>query len=193
MNNSTFDANNIGRRIVDMSCFIKSIMALNKHEPFQCGFGDMQIVGEHRVGLISCFRLQCKMCNLSTDLHTENPSMATEMNLNSAAVLATLSIGCGDTQMVEQQAIMNIPQMSFRQYSTHNELVSNTIYEAAWESMEEAGMEELQLAKDIGEVDEEGNGLIAVIVDGAWSKWSYKVNYNALSGVVSIYFHFYNQ
>lgn len=112
------------------------------------------------------------MCNLSTDLHTDNPSMATEMNLNSAAVLATLSIGCGHTQMVEQQAIMNIPQMSFRQYSVHNELVSNTIYEAAWESMEEAGMEELQLAKDIGEVDEEGNGLIAVIVDGAWSKRS---------------------
>lgn len=162
-------------------------MALNKHEPFQCGFGDMQVVGEHRVGLISCFRLQCKMCNLSTDLHTEDPSMASEMNLNSAAVLAILSIGCGHTQMVEQQAIMNIPQMSFRQYSTHNDLVSNSIFEAAWETMEQAGMEELQLAKDIGELDEEGNGIITVIVDGAWSKRSYKVNYNALSGVVSIF------
>lgn len=46
---TSFDANNIGRRIVDMSYFIKSIMTLNKHEPFQCGFGDMQIVGEQNV------------------------------------------------------------------------------------------------------------------------------------------------
>ncbi|CAH1102784.1 unnamed protein product [Psylliodes chrysocephalus] len=31
--------------------------------------------------------------------------------------------------------------------------------------MEQAGLEELQLAKDIGEVDEQGKGLIAVIVE----------------------------
>ncbi|CAH1102029.1 unnamed protein product [Psylliodes chrysocephalus] len=74
--------------------------------------------------------------------------------------------------------------MSFRQYSAHNELVSKSIFEAAWDAMDQAALEELQLAKDIGEVDEQGNGLIAVIVDGAWSKRSHKVNYNALSRVI---------
>ncbi|CAH1103764.1 unnamed protein product [Psylliodes chrysocephalus] len=76
--------------------------------------------------------------------------------------------------------------MSFRKYSAYNELVSKSIFEAAWEAMKQAGLEELQLAKDVGEVDEQGNGLIAKIVDSAWSKRSYTVNYNASSGVACI-------
>lgn len=54
-----------------------------------------------------------------------------------------------------------------------------------WENIIEAGREELQLAQQVGDIDEEGNGLITVIADGAWSKRSYKVNYDAPSGVVS--------
>ncbi|KAJ3665059.1 hypothetical protein Zmor_000573 [Zophobas morio] len=49
--------------------------------------------------------------------------------------------------------------------------------------MEEAGKEELELAKQTGDVDKDGVGLITVIADGVWSKRSYKVSYDALSGV----------
>lgn len=50
--------------------------------------------------------------------------------------------------------------------------------------MIKAGKEEESLAIEIGDVDQRGRPKIAVIADGAWSKRSYKTNYNALSGVV---------
>ncbi|KAK9746457.1 hypothetical protein QE152_g6108 [Popillia japonica] len=52
--------------------------------------------------------------------------------------------------------------------------------------MEKAGKEELRLAKEAGDVDERGRGVISVFVDGAWCKRSYKTNYNASSGVAAI-------
>lgn len=183
---TVYEADKIGRRFVDISYLLKSIAGLNNHSQFNCGFSDMDIVGESKNGLISCFQLKCRLCGTDKTLFTEDPSLSTELNLNSAAVLASISTGCGHTQMVEQLAILNIPQMSYRKYSTHHDLVSESIYKAVWDAMEEAGKEELALAREVGETDKDGNGLITVIVDGAWSKRSYKVNYDALSGVVSI-------
>lgn len=40
------------------------------------------------------------------------------------------------------------------------------------------------MAKNLGEVDKNGIPLITVVADGAWSKRSYSVNYDAKSGVV---------
>jgi len=56
----------------------------------------------------------------------------------------------------------------------------------ALEGMLLAGKEEGGLAIERGDVDQYGRPKIAVVVDGAWSKRSYRTNYNALSGVVSI-------
>jgi len=53
--------------------------------------------------------------------------------------------------------------------------------------MKKAGQEEAKIAIENGDVDEQGRLLITVIADGAWSKRSYKSNYNALSGVASIF------
>jgi hypothetical protein len=64
--------------------------------------------------------------------------------------------------------------------------VLNNVKEVAINEMIDAGQEELRLALEAGEVDSNGVGMITVIVDGAWSKRSYKTNYNALSGVASI-------
>lgn len=52
--------------------------------------------------------------------------------------------------------------------------------------LQEAGVEEAKNALEKGEVDELGRPCITVVADGAWSKRSYKANYNALSGVVTI-------
>lgn len=52
--------------------------------------------------------------------------------------------------------------------------------------MEMAGKEEARLAVEENNVNENGIPLITVVADGTWSKRSYKSNYNALSGVVSI-------
>lgn len=55
----------------------------------------------------------------------------------------------------------------------------------ALNEMQLAGQEEKRLAIANGEIDNQGRPTIAVIADGAWSKRSYKTNYNTLSGVVS--------
>ena len=51
----------------------------------------------------------------------------------------------------------------------------------AWNSIEVAGKEEARLAIENGDINENG------VADGAWSKKSYKHNFNALSGVVSMH------
>jgi hypothetical protein len=52
--------------------------------------------------------------------------------------------------------------------------------------MKLAGIEEAKLAVQNGDVDDQGRALVTVVADGAWSKRSYKSNYNASSGVASI-------
>ncbi|KAK4875817.1 hypothetical protein RN001_012239 [Aquatica leii] len=64
--------------------------------------------------------------------------------------------------------------------------VSKHIQEISWNSFKEAAGEEARIAKDEDCVDENGTPIITVIVDGAWSKRSYRKNYNSLSGVVRI-------
>ncbi|CAI6371889.1 unnamed protein product [Macrosiphum euphorbiae] len=56
----------------------------------------------------------------------------------------------------------------------------------ALEGMLSAGKEEGRLAIERGDVDQYGRPKIAVVADGAWSKRSYRTNYNALSGVACI-------
>lgn len=55
----------------------------------------------------------------------------------------------------------------------------------AWDATEEAAKEEAKIALENGDVSKDGIPMISVVVDGAWSKRSYRSNYNALSGVVS--------
>lgn len=56
--------------------------------------------------------------------------------------------------------------------------------EEAMTSMVEAGKLENALARERGQIDEDGIPWIIVYVDGGWSKRSYGHSYNALSGVV---------
>lgn len=174
-----------GRRIVDISYFFKSLSEINQHGTFGCGISDMEIINERQFGMISRFSLQCKICGIIKYLYTEDPSENDTLDTNIATVLSTVSTGCGQSQLAEQQAILNLPQMSYREYQKNHDLLFNLVYDTALEVMEEAGKEELRLAKEMGDVDSEGNGLISVIVDGAWCKRSYKVNYDASAGVVS--------
>ncbi|KAK5640569.1 hypothetical protein RI129_011380 [Pyrocoelia pectoralis] len=127
------------------------------------------------------------MCNTERILCTENPNQNEDkLNVNSAAVLGFVSAGLGHSAMNEINANLDLPPMSYRQYSKHHEIISDVILQTAWSSMEEAGKEEAELAKEVGDIDDDGIPTITVIADGAWSKRSYKVNYDALSGVACI-------
>jgi len=77
--------------------------------------------------------------------------------------------------------------MSLPTYQNIHEQVSQSIFSVSLDEMIKAGQEESKFAIENGDVDEQGRPLITVIADGAWSKRSYKSNYNALSGVASIF------
>lgn len=79
-----------------------------------------------------------------------------------------------------------MPCMSNKKYQKEHDFVANKTQLTAWEAIEAAGKEEARLAIENGEVNSNGVLLLTVLADGAWSKRSYKHNYNALSGVVSI-------
>lgn len=80
-----------------------------------------------------------------------------------------------------------MPCMSNRTYQKYHDYIAKQTEKTAWESIELAGKEEARLAVENGEVNVDGIPMITVVADGAWSKRSYKKNYNALSGVVSIF------
>ncbi|GLV38564.1 hypothetical protein CBL_08560 [Carabus blaptoides fortunei] len=68
--------------------------------------------------------------------------------------------------------------MSNDMYAKILNKIDRGFYDSTWTSLEEA-----RLAQENGEIDNEGIPLIAVIANGAWPRRSYRVNYNALSGV----------
>lgn len=76
--------------------------------------------------------------------------------------------------------------MSNITYQKLHDKIGENIKCVAWEAIKEATLEESKLAIENGDVFREGIPMISVVVDGAWSKRSYRSNYNALSGVVSI-------
>lgn len=75
--------------------------------------------------------------------------------------------------------------MSERLYKRCVSDVQDVVHQLTWDSIEEAAHEKAKMAKELGEVNENSIPLITVVADGAWSKRSYNVNYNAQSGVVS--------
>lgn len=144
----------------------------------------MEIVGEERHGLASIFIFKCKICNVTQRISSyENNSE--DVDINTGIVLGAVSSGTGYSQCNELFATINVPFMAPTTFITKERNLASTIHNTALKVMAEAGQEEATLAKELGEVDGEGIPCITVIADGAWSKRSYNVNYNAASGVVS--------
>lgn len=180
VNNSLKDLE--GRRIVNIKHIFESIKSIN-HEGFNCTFSDLEFTNEIRKGFLSIFLFTCKVCKKKESIYSENPTDSI-ININMAVVSAVVNTGQGYIQLEEFAATLNMPMMSNRKYQELHTSVFNYTHKIALEGMIEAGKEEGRLAIERGEVDQRGRPKIAVIADGAWSKRSYKTNYNALSGVV---------
>jgi len=175
-----------GRRFVNIRHIFESIQSI-KHVGFDCTFSDLEFTNEIRKGFFSIFVFTCKICGKKENIYSENPSDSI-ININMAVVSAVVNIGQGYTQLEEFAATLNMPMMSNRKYQELHTSVFSYTHKIALEGMIEAGKEERRLAIERGDIDERGRPKIAVIADGAWSKRSYKTNYNALSGVVRIIF-----
>lgn len=176
-----------GRRIINISYFFEKISKIN-HQPFDCTFKNLVFVGEKRNGLYSEYIFNCTMCRKQEIIESEDPSLSS-MDVNTAAVTALVNSGQGYVQLEIFSALLNMPNMSNKLYQKIHEKVEKFTHNTAWESMSSAAEEEAKLAIDNGDVNENGVPMITVIADGAWSKRSYRTNYNALSGVVSTKYH----
>lgn len=174
-----------GRRFVDIAHLLKSLKSL-QHEGFGCSFFNMDIISEKRLGFASVYTVKCSVCNKVDTVSTEKLEDESKMNVNLAAVSATVSIGAGYTQLSEFASAMDIPTISSATYANYHDQICDIYNRAATESMAKAAEEEAILARENGEVDSEGYPTIAVVADGAWCKRSYRSNYNALSGVACI-------
>lgn len=152
---------------------------------FSCNSSHLKIMKETIVGFYSAFTIKCTVCHEEKIVSSD---AAGSEYINKSIVFGMISTGGGYSQMQEIFSYCNIPIMSNHTYlKTENE-VANAIHETAWDEMKDAGEKERTIAIEKGRVDTDGIPYITVIADGAWSKRSYKVNYNALSGVVSFFF-----
>lgn len=172
--------------MVDIGFLCEQIFNYKNHDPFGCGLPDMVVVKQQQRGLATTYQLKCKMCGIVNNLETERKT-TNMIPINDAVTLGAISIGIGYSQCEELFANLNVPFMAEGTFSSSFAKVSSTIHSTALTSMEEAAEEERQLAIDLGEVDNEGYPCITVVADGAWSKRSYGINYDAASGVVSIH------
>ncbi|KAH9367529.1 hypothetical protein HPB48_009083 [Haemaphysalis longicornis] len=147
----------------------------------------MNCVSEKRQGLRSTLTFVCRMCGLKAPIDTDSPrpEQVNGMYVNTATISGIMSIGCGFSNLCESLASLNVPAMSSHTYSKEQEDPSGVIDKVAWEELKKAGAEEARLARESGDVDNNGLPTITVVVPGAWCKRSYKNKYDASSGAVS--------
>ncbi|XP_074030785.1 uncharacterized protein [Leptinotarsa decemlineata] len=133
----------------------------------------MQVIKEVRKGFMSTFTLKCKICGITQQIHSEDPrnvsGITESLDINSALILGAVSSGNGYSTLAEISVVINMPMMAENTYSNYHDKVSDVIYSTAKEVMEEAGKEEAELAKNLGEIDENGVPFITVVADEAWS------------------------
>lgn len=103
------------------------------------------------------------------------------LNLNEAAALGIITIGNGFYSLEEFLGILDIPCMSNGLYHKLEKEIDSVMQEASKKCMREAFDEEVQLSVEKGEVDKNGDPILTVMTDAAWSKRSYKSNYSAKS------------
>ncbi|KAL4084689.1 hypothetical protein QTP88_027614 [Uroleucon formosanum] len=176
-----------GRRIININHFFGEIKKANDHSLFDCKFNDMVLIDEQMRGLDSVFHFKCSMCRKISKISTEGNSLDSGiMQINTAAVAAIMSNGCGFTHLQQFLSTLEIPCLSSNTYKKEHDKISEGYEIAATKEMELAAREEAQLAIKSGEVGADSILHISVVADGSWCKRSYRTQYNSLSGAAAI-------
>ncbi|KMQ83895.1 hypothetical protein RF55_18845 [Lasius niger] len=124
------------------------------------------------------------MCNYEANIWSQSTEPE-KLDLNKAAVAATITVGNGYAQLEEFCAAINISCMSEKTYIKHRENIVDDFQKTAIETMKMA----CELEKEFAlERNETINGIpyITVIADGSWMKRLYGNTYDSLSGVGAI-------
>lgn len=176
-----------GNRIVNIMDFVSNLKDISKHNP-DCKFTDLLFYNEVFKGLNSILKIKCKSCSKTFSIKTCPENINDKMDINYAAVLGSISIGIGFSQLKEQMANMSIPCLSSKTYQSIEEKLSHDIKKTAEETMKIAASHEKVLARENGSFDESGENIRSTL-DGTWSRRSYGTNYAALSGSGTIIGH----
>lgn len=124
----------------------------------------LSIIKEKKVGLNSKFELLCKMCGEKFTLETLRKD-DNKMDLNQEVVAGIMSTGAGYAQITTVLAHADIAPISLRLYELTHDQVCQWWEQTANHCMVEAGKEEVDHAKRIGNVTSQGVPMIAVIAD----------------------------
>lgn len=173
-----------GRRIVSLEFFLENLTKISKHNSaFGCTLENLILVSEKKSGLTSQLKFRCNMCNIYLFLDTDKPE---SLELNKAAISGMMTTGIGLSQFEELLASMDLPCINQKHYDKLHDEVCNEWHKTATNLMKAAGKRERDAAIERGHVTKDGIPYIDVIVDGCWSKRSYRTNYSALSGAAAI-------
>ncbi|CAG9771359.1 unnamed protein product [Ceutorhynchus assimilis] len=125
------------------------------------------------------------MCGKEIKISNENPGHEASV-LNKAVVWATIATGSTHTHTSEFLSIMDIPGQSNSLFYKIQRQLSGVWQDSLIIAIEEAAVEEKEMAIERGDIDENGVPFITVLLDGGWSKRSYGHTYNACSGVAVV-------
>lgn len=145
----------------------------------------MEIVSEQQTGLSSKFTIHCKLCKVKFSASTTDPNQDATLDLDRSAVAGMMTTGIGLSQFQELTAAMDLPGLNDKRFKRVHDELHGQWTKVALEAMEKAAERERTAAIAEGRVTADGIALIDVIVDGCWSKRSYKC-FNAASGVAAI-------
>lgn len=182
--------NLFGRRIVNIDSFFKQLKSIDKHNT-QCRFSQIEITNEYHRGFNSILKMKCTNCYKQFTIHTceagyEKIDECEKMDVNYSAILGSITIGIGFSQLAEISAIMDIPFMSHSTYDNIQKIIGTHQEAVVGVSMREAVEEEIAEAIKRGNLDENGIPLLTVVADCAWSHRSYGHGYKSLAGVAAI-------
>ncbi|KAJ8881770.1 hypothetical protein PR048_018256 [Dryococelus australis] len=161
------------RRLFDVAFLFQEMSRISQHNKvFHCSFVNMQLIKEHRKGMISSYYFQCNMCGTIKIISSEDPRK--NFNSNMAWVNSMVLTGQSFTQLQEITSTMEVPCMANETFNKCQIALSSVIHDVAWQRMKAASKEGASLALEKGNVVFDGVILIAVFTDEAWCKQSYE-------------------
>lgn len=160
----------MGRRIVNVKYFFDELKKISRHSDLGCDLQCLELIGEKHIGFKSKFKFKCGLCN--SVFYIEND--CDECDINNAAVAGTIAIGCGHSQLQELASALDLPLISSTVFRRKQDVISKQWEAIAEDNMTKIGEEEKAMAIAEGRIDKNGIPVIDVVVDGCYSKRTYK-------------------
>ncbi|KAH0552541.1 hypothetical protein KQX54_012096 [Cotesia glomerata] len=137
--------NDYGRRIIDLKTLGKNMFC--SHCEFLLSLTDL--VSENRIGVASILYIKCRMYKKITGVSTDKQHSVSNSNSNydsnTQPVIGSMNSGVGNTHINEVFTVMNIPQVNWKNFKTHENEVIQGVESMAKKSCLAAAKEERQL------------------------------------------------